>query len=97
MTANIIKVQGINVRIINENNDEYICLTDITKKFGGSKLIENWLRNKSTIEFLGVWEQINNKNFNSLEFDLIKNEAGSNKFLLSAKKWADKTGAIGNP
>lgn len=62
---------------------------------GGSALIENWLKNKDTILFLGVWEQINNPDFNSLEFEGIKNEAGRNSFYLSAKKWIEKTGAIG--
>jgi len=93
--SNIIQIQGVNIKIINHNNDEYICLTDIAKKFGGSKLIENWLRTKSTIEFLGVWEKINNQNFNSIEFEGIKNKAGSNKFLLSAKKWINSTNSIG--
>ncbi len=93
--THIIEVQGINVRIIKENDDEYICLTDIAQKFGGSKLIENWLRSKSTVEFLGVWEKINNNNFNSTEFEGIKNQAGSNKFLLSVKKWQTTVNAIG--
>lgn len=62
---------------------------------GGSALIEEWLKNKDTALFLGVWEQINNPNFNSPEFEGIKNEAGLNTFYLSAKKWSDLTGAIG--
>ncbi len=93
--THIIEVQGINIRIIRENNDEYICLTDIAKKFGGNDLIKNWLRTKSTIEFLGTWEKINNDDFNLVEFDLIKNQAGSNKFLLSVKTWQTTVNAIG--
>ena len=62
---------------------------------GSSALIESWLRNKDTIEFLGVWEQINNHDFNSLEFEGIKNQAGSNRFHLSAKRWIDSVNAIG--
>ena len=62
---------------------------------GGSALIEQWLKNKDTVLFLGVWEKINNSCFNSLEFEGIKNEAGRNSFYLSAKKWSDLTGAIG--
>ena len=58
-------------------------------------LIEQWLKNKDTVLFLGVWEQINNPGFNSLEFEGIRNEAGRNSFYLSAKKWIDATGAIG--
>ena len=61
---------------------------------GGSALIEQWLKNKDTVLFLGVWEKINNCCFNSLEFEGIKNEAGRNSFFLSAKKWSDLTGAI---
>lgn len=89
------QVQGLSIRILNQHDDEYICLTDIAKGFGGNDIIKNWLRSRSTVEFLGTWEKINNKNFNLVEFDLIKNEAGSNKFLLSVKKWQSKTGAIG--
>jgi phage regulator Rha-like protein len=62
---------------------------------GGSALIEQWLKNKDTILFLGVWEQINNPSFNSLEFEGIKNEAGRNSFFLSAKKWIESTYATG--
>jgi hypothetical protein len=62
---------------------------------GGSALIEQWLKNKDTVLFLGVWEQLNNPGFNSFEFEGIKNEAGRNSFYLSAKKWVDATGAIG--
>ena len=62
---------------------------------GGSALIENWLKNKDTVLFLGVWERINNPDFNSLEFEGIKNEAGRNSFYLSAKKWIELTNAVG--
>jgi len=62
---------------------------------GGGALIEQWLKGKDTVLFLGVWEQINNPVFNSLEFDGFKNEAGRNSFFLSAKKWIDLTGAKG--
>ena len=62
---------------------------------GDGALIEQWLKNKDTVLFLGVWEKINNSCFNSLEFEGIKNEADRNSFYLSAKKWSDLTGAIG--
>ena len=76
-------------------NKDYISLTDMVKNFeGGSALIEQWLKNKDTVLFLGVWEKINNSCFNSLEFEGIKNETGRNSFYLSAKKWSDLTGAI---
>ena len=59
---------------------------------GGSALIEQWLKNKDSVLFLGVWEQLNNTGFNSFEFEGIKNEAGRNSFFLSAKKWIEATG-----
>lgn len=61
----------------------------------GSKLIEKWLITKNTIEFLGIWEQLFNKDFNSPDFGVIRNDAGSNKFYMSVKQWVAKTGAIG--
>lgn len=91
-----IEVQGTPVKIQSVGDQDYICLTDMVSGFEGKgALIENWLKNKDTILFLGIWEQINNPDFNSLEFEGIKNEAGRNSFYLSAKKWADATQAIG--
>ena len=91
-----ITVQGTEVAIATRHEQDYISLTDMVKSFeGGSALIEQWLKNKDTVLFLGVWEQINNPAFNSLEFEGIRNEAGRNSFYLSAKKWIDATGAIG--
>ena len=91
-----INVQGTAITILSQNENDYISLTDMVKNFdGGSALIENWLKNKDTVLFLGVWEQINNADFNSPEFEGIKNEAGRNSFYLSAKKWVESTNAIG--
>ncbi len=91
-----INVQGTTITILNQNENDFISLTDMVKNFdGGSSLIENWLKNKDTVLFLGVWEQINNPDFNSPEFEGIKNEAGRNSFYLSAKKWIETTNAIG--
>jgi len=91
-----ITVQGTEVSIASRLEHDYISLTDMVKNFdGGSALIEQWLKNKDTVLFLGVWEQINNPRFNSPEFEGIRNEAGRNSFYLSAKKWIDATGAIG--
>ncbi len=71
-----INVKGSEVSIYTENDLDFISLTDMVKSFeGGSALIEQWLKNKDTILFLGVWEQLNNTDFNSLEFEGIKNEA----------------------
>jgi len=75
---------------------DYISLTDMVRNFeGGGALIEQWLKNKDTVLFLGVWERINNPDFNSLEFEGIRNEAGRNSFFLSAKAWAERTRAKG--
>jgi hypothetical protein len=91
-----ITVQGAEVAIATRHEQDYISLTDMVKSFeGGSALIEQWLKNKDTVLFLGVWEQIYNPAFNSLEFEGIRNEAGRNSFYLSAKKWIEATGAIG--
>jgi hypothetical protein len=91
-----ITVQGAEVAIATRHEQDYISLTDMVKSFeGGSALIEQWLKNKDTVLFLGAWEQIYNPGFNSLEFEGIRNEAGRNSFYLSAKKWIEATGAIG--
>lgn len=91
-----ISVNKISITVSTVNEDDYISLTDMVKGFdGGGSLIEAWLRNKDTVLFLGVWEQINNPNFNSLEFEGIRNQTGLNSFYLSAKKWAESTNAIG--
>ncbi|MEI7841623.1 MAG: KilA-N domain-containing protein [Gallionellaceae bacterium] len=98
MTSRIITVQGSVVSIAIRHEQDYISLTDMVKNFdGGSALIEQWLKNKDTVLFLGVWEQLNNPEFNSNspEFEGIRIEAGRNSFFLSAKKWIDATGAIG--
>ncbi|QDQ29277.1 KilA-N domain-containing protein [Chitinimonas arctica] len=91
-----ITVQGTEVGVTSRLEQDYISLTDMVKRFdGGSALIEQWLKNKDTVLFLGVWEQINNPGFNSPEFEGIRIEAGRNSFYLSAKKWSDATQAIG--
>ena len=91
-----IDVQGESISILKVGDSDYISLTDMTKKFEGqSALIEQWLRNKDTLLFLGTWETLYNTDFNSLEFEGIKNEAGRNSFYLSVKKWIDITNAKG--
>ncbi|MBS1546883.1 MAG: KilA-N domain-containing protein [Bacteroidetes bacterium] len=96
MKNRTITVKGTEVTIATRNEQDFISLTDMVKGFeGGSALIGNWLRAKDTILFLGAWEQVNNKGFNSLEFEGIKSEAGRNSFFLSAKRWIQATGAIG--
>lgn len=91
-----INADGSEITVIANNEQDYISLTDMVRDIeNGLALIEKWLRNKNTIEFLGIWEQMYNKNFNSPEFEGIKNEAGLNRFVLSVKQWVKKTGSIG--
>ena len=91
-----INVQNTEVTVISIDERDYISLTDMVRNIeNGSALIEKWLRNKNTIEFLGIWEEMYNSNFNSPEFEGIKNEAGLNRFILSVKQWIEKTNAIG--
>lgn len=92
----IIEVKGTAITIIQINQSDYISMTDMVRNFdNGLALIEKWLRNKNTVEFLGIWEKINNINFNSPEFEGIMYEAGLNRFTLSVKKWAEKTNGVG--
>ena len=91
-----IKVLGTDISYYQYNEDDYISLTDMVKNVeNGLALIEKWLRNKNTIEFLGIWEEIYNPDFNSLEFEGIKNQAGLNRFVLSVKQWTEKTKSKG--
>ncbi len=91
-----IQVKGVLITVSEKNKEDYISLTDMVSGFeGGNSLIEKWIRNKNTIEFLAVWENLHNPNFNSPEFEGIKSEAGLNRFTMSAKQWIQKTNAIG--
>jgi len=90
-----ITVRGAVITIIKENDYDFISLTDMAKKFGGDDLVYNWMRNRNTLEFLGIWEQIHNPNFKGVEFDTFKKEAGLNSFTLTPKKWIEATSAIG--
>jgi hypothetical protein len=93
-----IKVKGTEIEILSKGNTEYISLTSIAKykddRFPAD-IIKNWLRSKSTIEFLGLWERINNPNFKLVEFDQFKYNSGTNYFVLSPKKWITTVNAIG--
>jgi hypothetical protein len=99
MAKHKIVVQDINISISTINNNDYISLTDMTNfKDGESKsdiVIQNWMRNKDTIEYIGLWEKIYNPNFNPIEFEGFKKNAGLNRFTLSPKQWIEKTNAIG--
>jgi hypothetical protein len=94
----IIEVQGTAITILSGRQDDYISLTDIARYKDSERtdyLIQNWMRNRNTIEFLGVWERLNNPSFNPIEFDGIRKQAGLNSFILTAKRWIDATRAIG--
>ena len=93
-----IDVRGIKVSVLSDKKDDYICLSDIAKYKDGKRsdyILQNWMRNRSTIEFIGLWEQLHNPDFNSIEFDGFKNEAGSNSFSLTPKRWITTTNAVG--
>lgn len=96
MKKRSITVRGTEVAVTTQQDQDYISLTDMVKGFeGGGALIENWLRAKDSILFLGAWELVNNPAFKPLEFEGIRNEAGRNSFYLSTKRWIETTGAIG--
>ena len=91
-----IKVENAEISVIKVGDDDYISLTDMVREVeNGTALIEKWLRNKNTIEFLGIWEEMYNPDFNSPEFGGIMAEAGTNRFLLSVKQWIERTNARG--
>ena len=95
----IIKAKGFTIQVYTEDfMNDYVSLTDIARyknKEEPKDVVKNWLRVKNTIEFLGLWESINNPNFKGVEFDSFKNEAGSNSFTLSPQRWVESTNAIG--
>ncbi|HEX7261248.1 MAG TPA: KilA-N domain-containing protein [Luteolibacter sp.] len=90
-----IEVQGSGITILKTLDGDFISLTDMLKAKDGDFFISDWLRNRNTIEFLGIWESIYNPHFNSGEFATIKSQAGLNSYKLSVKEWVEKTGAIG--
>lgn len=90
-----ITVNDSEITVVKVNDEDYLSLTDMMKANDGDFFFHNWLRNRNTIEFLGVWEKVYNPNFNSVEFDRIKSMAGLNNFRISAKEWIESTNAIG--
>lgn len=96
----VIHAKGVDIAVVTTvgSEDDYISLTDIARHRNPefpADVIKNWLRLRSTIEFLGLWEQLNNPNFKLVEFDQFRNDAGSNAFVMSPQKWIKSTGAIG--
>lgn len=93
-----IEVQGIAIAILIQNDQDYISLTDIARHRNSQEpfaVINNWMRSRSTIEFLGLWERLSNPGFKPLEFERFRNEAGANYFVLSPQRWIEATSAIG--
>ena len=94
----IIEVKGAAITVVSQTEQDFISLTDIARFKDSERtdyISQNWMRNRNTIEFLGIWEQLNNPGFNPIEFDGIKKQAGLNSFILTAKRWIDATNAIG--
>lgn len=90
-----IQVEGRTISILSEKDFEFISLTDMLKAKDGDFFISDWLRNRNTIEYLGIWESVYNPDFNYGEFATIKSQAGLNSYKLSVKEWVEKTDAIG--
>jgi len=94
----IIEVMGVKVSILGMGEKDFISLTDLARAKSYSEtddIIKNWMRNRSTIEFLGLWEKVNNPNFKPVEFDGFKNDSGNNTFVMTPSKWVTNTGATG--
>ena len=89
-----ITVKDTEVNIVKVNGEEFICLTDMLRAKDGDFFITDWLRNRNTLEFIGIWEKVYNPNFNYGEFAIIKNQAGLNSFKISVKEFVAKTNAI---
>jgi len=92
-----ISVQGLDIRLFSNNKEDYISLTDLAKRANSRTeiIIQNWMRTRNTVEFLGVWEQLHNTSFNYIEFDVIRSKTGLSSFVLSISHWVEKTGAVG--
>ena len=90
-----INVKGTEIKIIQTNDTDYISLTDMVKGFGDDTMIYSWMRNRNTLEFIGIWEEMNNPDFKGNEFVTFKTQAGLNSFNLTPRKWIETTNAIG--
>ena len=88
-------VHGTEISVTTIDDKDYISLTDMLRAKDGDFFISDWLRNRNTVEFLGIWEQIHNPDFNYGEFAAIRSQAGLNSYKLSVKEWVEKTHAIG--
>ena len=95
MKNRILNVKDAEVAIVSRQGQDYICLTDMLKAKDGDFFISDWLRNRNTVDFLGIWETVYNPSFNSGEFAIIKSQVGLNSYKISVKEWVEKTNAIG--
>lgn len=98
MTNKKINVNNLEIVIFNQSQEDYISLTDIARHKNPEEpadVVKNWMRTRGTIEFLGLWEKINNPEFKEIEFDQFKNNSGSNSFTLSPNKWIKSTNSVG--
>jgi len=98
MSKTKLNVNELEIVLYKQNEEEFISLTDMAKFRDSERtnyIIQNWMRTRSTIEFLGLWEQLKNPNFKSIEFDAFRNESGSNSFTLTPKRWIEATNSIG--
>ena len=87
-------VMDTDITVVNVNDEEYLCLTDMIRAKDGDFFVTDWLRNRNTLEYLGIWEQVYNPAFNYGEFATIKNQSGLNRFKISVKEFVERTGAI---
>ncbi len=93
--TNKIIVENKIISIVKKNEQDYVCLTDMVRGEEGNDHIRNWMRNRNTVEFIGLWETLHNPNFKGVEFDTFRKKAGLNNFNLTPKKWITSTNAIG--
>lgn len=98
MSKTKLNVNEIEIVLFKQNEEEFISLTDMAKfrdSVRSDYIVQNWMRTRSTVEFLGLWEQLHNTNFNSIEFDGFRNDSGSNSFTLTPKRWIEDTNSVG--
>ena len=96
--SNKLTVKEVSIRTLRVNDDDFISITDIAKQknpFEPKDVVKNWMRLKNTLEYLGLWEQLNNPSFKGVEFDPLLKDAGNNAFTMSPSRWVELTGAVG--
>ena len=89
-----INVSGVEIRVVKFHDEDYICLTDMLKAKDGEFFITDWLRNRNTLEYIGIWEKVYNPDFNYGEFATIRNQSGLNSFKIGVQEFTERTNAI---